>query len=629
MTARRRAAAGVALMLAATFTGAGPAQAQAGTGELLVAVDSLAPPTVTATITPPRALQDRDLPPKAFSVQENGREVPVEVTRLPADTLEVVLVVDTSGSMRGEPLAAAKAAATAFVNRMPAATRIAVVGFGASPVLGTAFTAERDRLRAAIGGLSAAGETAIYDAVAAGVALFSPGARKSIVVLSDGADTVSQITLEDAKARLESAGVRVDAILLGVVGLDAAALDGLAAAGQGVLVRAEDPSALAGLYDAIASRLVSQYRVFLNSSSSGPTALRFTVAADGQVAEAEVTVDLGPAPGRSGAPAGAPPPGVDGRPEMLVGGAAAVLASLVLLGAVGFRPTERAARLARRARLGRPAPVADAGGTALSRLAARASAAADQALEHRGWRPSLNGALERAGVDLRPGEFAVLVLSGVAVAVLAGLALSGLLLGLLFAAAVPVLARSILVVLADRRRRRFGDQLGDVLDLMAGSLRAGYALFQAVDAVAREAESPSAEEFRRLVLEARLGRDLSESLAAMSERVGTEDFDWVVGAVEIHREVGGDLAEVLDNVAATVRERAQLRRQVRVLSAEGRISAYVLGFLPFGLIALLSVVNPGYLQPLTEGAGLAFSGVGAGLMAAGVLWLRRICRLVY
>jgi tight adherence protein B len=169
--------------------------------------------------------------------------------------------------------------------------------------------------------------------------------------------------------------------------------------------------------------------------------------------------------------------------------------------------------------------------------------------------------------------------------------------------------------------------LPETLQILAGSLRAGHGLAQGIDTVAREAESPTSEEFRRLTVEARLGRDFVEALGALADRVGSEDFRWMVQAVEIQREVGGDLASILDTVADTVRDRTRVRRQVSALSAEGRMSAYVLMVLPFGLGAIMAVTNRGYLSPLYDsGTGLRLLAVGAVLLTVGGLWLRRIVK---
>ncbi len=218
--------------------------------------------------------------------------------------------------------------------------------------------------------------------------------------------------------------------------------------------------------------------------------------------------------------------------------------------------------------------------TTLSRLSSRASFAVEGALDRRGKRSSLALALEKAGIVLRPGEFGLLVLCGSLIAFALGLLLANLLVGIVLAVLIPVAARFLVSHRASRRQTAFADQLNDTLLLLSGTLRAGYGFMQAADAVAREAEAPTSDEFRRLVLETRLGRPVEEALAAMHERVGSVDFGWVVQAIEINLESGGNLAEVLETIAGTIRERGQLRRQVKSLSAEGRMSGWILLALP-------------------------------------------------
>ena len=159
--------------------------------------------------------------------------------------------------------------------------------------------------------------------------------------------------------------------------------------------------------------------------------------------------------------------------------------------------------------------------------------------------------------------------------------LSGVVLAF-FAAMVVVISYLIVQRKVRKRQEAFADQLEQTLPLMAGSLRAGFSVTQAIDAVARESDEPTASEFRRVVVETRLGRDTDEALGALAERVESEDFRWVVQAIEIHRQVGGDLSEVLDNVYATIRDRNGVRRQIQALSGEGKLSAIILFVLPFG-----------------------------------------------
>ena len=159
---------------------------------------------------------------------------------------------------------------------------------------------------------------------------------------------------------------------------------------------------------------------------------------------------------------------------------------------------------------------------------------------------------------------------------------------------------------------------------MAGSLRAGHSLLRAVDSVSQEADAPTSEEFSRIVNETRVGRDLNDALDEVAARMGSDDFTWVAQAIAIHREVGGNLAEVLDAVGHTIRERNAIRRQVKALSAEGKLSAIVLMALPFGITGFISMTNPAYLAKFTESVvGYGMLGVAAIMMTVGALWLRK------
>jgi tight adherence protein B len=233
-------------------------------------------------------------------------------------------------------------------------------------------------------------------------------------------------------------------------------------------------------------------------------------------------------------------------------------------------------------------------------------------------------ALGQAGVKMRLPDFVFLVIVGSLIMGAVGLLLAGPLLGLLFAGGVPVLARIALSVMADRRRAAFADQLDDSLQLMASSLRAGHSLLQALDSVAREAEEPTSEEFARVINETRMGREANAALQETANRMGSQDFFWVVQAVAINREVGGNLAEVLDGVGHTIRERNQIRRQVKALAAEGKLSALILMFLPFGLTGFLALANPTYISKFTESViGLGMIVLSIVLLVVGGIWMRK------
>jgi tight adherence protein B len=238
--------------------------------------------------------------------------------------------------------------------------------------------------------------------------------------------------------------------------------------------------------------------------------------------------------------------------------------------------------------------------------------------------------LERAGIAMSPPDL-VLVVGLLAV-------VSGTLFGLLLGpwlvvpgiALAPVLAKVVVSFKASRRQAAFADQLDDSLQLMASSLRAGHSLMRAMDAVSQEAESPTAEEFARIINETRVGRDLGESLDELADRMGSEDFLWTAQAIAIHREVGGNLAEVLDAVGNTIRERNALRRQVKALSAEGKLSAIVLMALPFGIAGFIAFTNPAYLAHFTGSAvGFGMLAVAVVLLVVGGLWLKKMVSIKF
>jgi tight adherence protein B len=303
---------------------------------------------------------------------------------------------------------------------------------------------------------------------------------------------------------------------------------------------------------------------------------------------------------------------------LLVPGLLAVTGALLLLALVVFPAGPR------RVPLSRLDPAVARPASALAGASAAAGAAVERVLARRGLAARGTAALERAGVATALPDVVLLVGLGTVVLGALGLLLGGVLLALLFAALVPLGTKVLLGLRRGRRQAAFADQLDDSLQLMASSLRAGHSLLRAVDSVSQEAATPTAEEFARIVNETRVGRDLGDALDEVAERMASDDFRWVAQAIGIHREVGGNLAEVLDTVGHTIRERNAIRRQVKALSAEGKLSAVVLMALPFGIVAFLLVTNPAYLAGFTEGlAGYVMIALVVVLLTVGGLWLKK------
>jgi tight adherence protein B len=303
---------------------------------------------------------------------------------------------------------------------------------------------------------------------------------------------------------------------------------------------------------------------------------------------------------------------------LLVGGVAAVAVGLLVLALVVV-PTRP-----RRVPRSRLDPTVAPEGSALAGAGAAAGAAVEKVLVRRGRLAAGAAALEQAGMTTTLPNFVLAVSVWAIGAGAVGVLLGGPSLGLVLVAVVPLGARLLVKFKAGRRQAAFADQLDDSLQLMASSLRAGHSLLRAVDAVSQDAAAPTSEEFARIVNETRVGRDLSDSLDEVAERMGSDDFTWVAQAIAIHREVGGNLAEVLDAVGNTIRERNAIRRQVKALSAEGKLSALVLGALPFAIIGFISATNPTYLSKFTESfAGYAMIAAAVVLMLFGGFWLKK------
>lgn len=272
-------------------------------------------------------------------------------------------------------------------------------------------------------------------------------------------------------------------------------------------------------------------------------------------------------------------------------------------------------------------PGVEAGPSALSKFTDTAVGAINKSLKGREQRLVPADKFEQAGVKFSAGDFLLMCGAGLLLGGVTGFLLAGLGLGILLAIIVPVGMLVWLNLKASRRQAKFADQLPDTLQMLSGSLRAGHSLLRAVDGAAEEAEAPMGVELRRVVNETRIGRDLIASLLEAAGRMKSQDFLWTAQAVETHREVGGNLAEVLENVNETIRERAQLGRQVRALSAEGKMSAGVLLGLPIIMLILLSIMNPTYPQTffgsVTGWIMLSVAGLQLGV---GAFWLSRLIK---
>jgi tight adherence protein B len=241
---------------------------------------------------------------------------------------------------------------------------------------------------------------------------------------------------------------------------------------------------------------------------------------------------------------------------------------------------------------------------------------------------AIKAKLERARIPMKPGEYVVITACG-------SLALAALLLGVTTAwpfaviglAAGPLIATGLVSRRISRRKRAFEEALPDALSLIASSLSAGHTFLRSIQMMCEESEPPMSEEFARVVNETRLGDPLVDSLGRMAQRLEIRDLDWVVQAIRIQQNVGGRLADLLHTLADFIRARDEVRREVKVLTAEGRLSAWILaGLAPFMLLAV-QVVNPSYMKPMYHGLGLIVLLFTAGMVAAGGAIIFRMTKI--
>ena len=305
-------------------------------------------------------------------------------------------------------------------------------------------------------------------------------------------------------------------------------------------------------------------------------------------------------------------------------GSAILLAAVCLVGVAVLLPSAPSVPLDRRRPFEAEPP------SSLSRLALTGVRSFERILAGRNVKLFTRAELENAGLRLSQAEFFLLVGIGACVGMLVGVVTVGPLVGLLLALLAPFVGKLVLGFLAGKRRTAFDGQLGDTLQLLSGSLRAGHSILRAIDAAAAESQKPTSEEMRRVITETSLGRDLLAALNDTADRMKNEDFIWISQAIQINREVGGNLAEVLDQVGETIRERAEIKGHIKALAAEGKFSAYILIAMPFGIVAMLLAVSPTYMNSMfNHPLGWVMIGASFVLMTIGALWMRKIIDLKF
>ncbi len=555
----------------------------------------------------------------------------------------LVLLIDVSGSMRGSGMEAAKAAAGQLVSQVGPDVMVGVIAFNDRPVVLAEPTTDRRRVLDALASLEASRETALYDGVQAALTSLGTTGDRTLVVLSDGGDTVSRTTLGAVTQSVATSGIRADVVGFRTDESQDAVLAGLASAGRGTVTTAQDAAGIGQAFRGVARSLSTQVlvRAEVPEGLTGLQELAVRVGAGSDLVTARGQVDL---PARAAEPgevvplapggtvAGTVPPWL-ATPWLAVATTGLVV---LLLAMLALRPLLRRRTPTRMQQLEfyalsghRAGAVAPGKPDQRPSLAQPVIDAAEVLVRRRGLDRGLALLLDRAELPWRPGEY--MILRGAAA--LATTAVVVVLLDGWFLAVLAPFVGWFAVTIwvrwrARRLMRRFAAQLPDALALVASSLQTGFSLNQALEAIGRDTADPLRGQVARAVAETRLGAELEDSLDDVAHRMGSDDLSWTVMAIRIQRQVGGNLAETLRTTTATIRERASLRRHVRALSADGRISAYVLVVLPFVLGAALLVVAPDYIAMLWSNPLGWLMLLAAVLgMLVGSLWMRKVVQV--
>jgi tight adherence protein B len=587
----------------------------------------------------------RPLTPSAVRVFENGRPTE-DVTVVPPQSARkggfgVMLVVDASLSMHGKPITAALAAARAFAEQRSPNETFGFLTFNQSVRVALAPTTETNAIAAALTSTPRVGfGTHIYDAAAKAVELLRHARVSvgSVILLSDGSDTGRRLQplrgaperglpadpLAALEARAQAGHVRIFTVGLHSSTFRPATLRALARGTGATYAEANSPRALKKIYRALAERLGHEY-LLQYRSLAGPAArvrVRVEVA---NVGAALATYRTPVLPAGSLRPFHRSPlerfwasPAAPGVVSLGIG----LIVALLMLRVLRSRRSTLRVRMASFISLREQAKLKE---ETMQRLS-KSLQAFERALARTSWWAGFKEELDVAEVS-RP---AVQIVAGTALATVT----LGVLLGLIFpvlgllALAVPFGVRASLSRKLDARRARFAELLPDNLTILASALRAGHNFVGALTVMVEECEEPARSEFQRALNDERLAVPIEDSLVKVSQRMASGDLEQITLVAALQRQTGGNTAEVLDTVVDTIRERTELRRLVKTLTAQGRMSRWILTGLPIGLCLLIAAANWTYMSPLfTTGKGQVLLGVAAAMVTSGSLIIKRIVEI--
>jgi tight adherence protein B len=568
-------------------------------------------------------LPSPDIKPYDVRVTENGVPViahllPIASNRVP---LSIAVVLDTSNSMRGHALAAAVTAVKTLIADKPARSEVAVFGFAATPYLVHGWSPSAGAFDSSLAAIEPSAGTAIWDAV--GTASQSVGERhgvsRALVLLTDGDDTTSGATVVDAAKAARSEHVRVFVVGLPGAEINRRDLEQLVSQTGGRVVQVRSLDQLRRVYADLATELGGQYVLTYTSQLRGtgrPVTVELDVA--GLTATQRYTI-----------------PPITEKPATIPGGWWTTTQALVLMaGGVAvivllmtyllLRP--KRANYSRRVR----GYVLDGSTSAevLAEMPARRRRSGPRPAPAKVW-ARYAADVDRAQLGHNPLHILLVGMGiGTAAAAAAGFA-AGQPLAIPAGPALGAIgAWAFVTRRASEWYRHFDSTLPDALTVLASSLRAGHSLLQAVDHVADEADDRTGSEWREVVRQTRLGIPVEDAIDDMTHRVASRDLQWISLVARVQHQVGGNMAEMFDIVADTVRQRYRLRAHVHTLTAQGRMTRGVLTAAPFALGGILMLASPVYISSfLDSNIGRIMIVAACCMIAIGSLWLKKIVEI--
>lgn len=580
---------------------------------------------------------DPETPASAVELLVEGEAVSASSVTTTVDegrTAEVVLVVDAHvRGAAGDLMAAITEQLQSATADSASTTSIAVVSAGDGALILSHPTTDRSRTLAALDEVTFRNSSALYSGVERGAGLFTddPTTVKTMIVATTGADEGSTVTSAEGQVALLQRGAQL--ITIGYQGSDVS-LEAMSNHTAGLTYQASTAEAL---QDAVVSAMVA---------AEGRTVVSFE---PGQLAQARTSVAMTiggqvfdfsyPADVRTANPLQLAPEAAAGSSSFALFQTSAGLYLALLLAFIGISlgvwslgsilaggDARLEGVLARYAEDGAASDAELEDMVVQSALLQRAVVVSESFAERQGFLSRVEGLLERANLPVRPGEGMFILSAIVLLSSMFGLVITrSVLAALIFGVLAVGITFFVVRFLGGRRLRTFESQLPDTLQLLSGTLRAGYSLPQGLEAVSNEIADPMGQELRRAMTEARLGREMEDALTGIADRMSSPDFAWTVMAIGIQREVGGNLNELLMSVSDTMVARDRLKREISALTAEGKMSAGVLSFLPPGLGAVMWVINPEYISVLfVETMGNVLLGLGVLSATVGLAWMKKV-----